>query len=617
MKGLRALLVLALACLPALWADGPAPPAAPAQAVSELVPAQALAHRAKELQQALLSGRPEAVETAVGQVESMRLRYAILDLMPLVEATTLWAREQGYEGRPDLGLKALSVAERWAPGHPSILGTRITLLREQGPAGWFLSLPDLLRLTRLRLEHPANRWLWLIQHAAALRLLVTLLIWGWALAMALRYRNVLRNLWEEKLRERQVSPIVCALLGAIVLALPVLCGLDPTYLAFWWLWLLAPFLHTGEIKTSVAVILLQLIHPLIGFMEPLAQVPPAPSVVLLQVQPQARPIAPQTLKGLTEADRQYLQGWRQLQQGDWTGAEATFEALQATHPDKGEVLNNLGVARFQRGERAKAEQDFLQAGVLAPGRVEILMNQSVIHFTKLETELGTQKQDEARAADPALFAKLVAISGDQKEPRTFAMPLPDAPERVKALQQEAPDAAPSPLSRPAFLATIIVPLLTLLALVFRARPNMRNAHASQCVRCGEPFHATDSGKPDVCTKCHHLFTLKDGLHQESRKRKIDEVAAHQALTRRIHKALVVLLPGCDLAFLGDSQEGFTEWFLICLAAGMVFATGRTVRYPGEVMPDPVSTWLPIGMVFLGLLYLRSWVKLLPRRRRGA
>jgi hypothetical protein len=531
---------------------------------------------------------------------------------------SLWAREQGFEGHPELGLKALGLVERWAPGHPTVLGTRVTLMREQGVVGWFLSLPDLLRLTRLRLDHPANRWLWLMQHVAALRLMVTLLIWGWALALALRYRNVLRDIWEERLRDRSLSPALCAVLGALILALPTLLGLDPTYLAFWWLWLLAPFLHAGEVKITAVVVLLQLLHPAMAFMEPLAQVPPVPSVVLLQVQPQARPVGSQELKGLPETDRRFIQGWRQLQQGDWAGAEATFDALQNTHPDKGEVLNNLGVAHFQRGERAKAEQDFLQAGVMSPGRVEILLNQSVLHFTKLETEQGTQKQDEARTADPSLFAKLVAISGDQKEPRTFAVPLPDTPERVKALQdQDALAPVPSPLQRPTFLATLIVPIVAFGLILARVRSSIRRAHASQCIRCGEPFHTTDSGNPEVCTKCHHLFTLKDGLHQESRKRKIDEVAAHQASTRRFHKALMVLLPGCDLAFIGDAQEGFTEWFLICVAAGMVLATGRTVRYPGEVLVDPISTWLPIGMVFLVLLYLRSWFKLIPRGRRGA
>jgi tetratricopeptide (TPR) repeat protein len=622
MKGLRPFLGARLCLWPAIGAPQAPPPVvspAPVQAPAlDMLPAQALAHRAKELQKAILNERPDAVEAAVGQVEAMRLRYSILDVTPLVEAMALWARDRGLDGRPELGLQALGVVDRWAPGHPTLLGTRITLLRQQGISGWFLSLPDLLRLTRLRFEHPANRWLWLMQHVASLRLMVTLLIWGWSLALAVRYRNVLRDLWEEKLRDRNVSPAMCAILGAILLTLPLIAGLDPTYMAYWWLWLLAPFMHSGEVRATAFIVLLQLLHPAVGFMEPLAQVHPEPSIVTLQVQPQAKAIHPQDLKGLTEGDQAFLRGWRQLQQGDWAAAEATFEPLLQTHPDKGAVLNNLGVARFQKGDRAKAEQDFMEAGLLASGRVEVLLNQSVVHFTKLETEKGTEKQDEARSADPAYFAKLVAISGDHNEPRTFAMPLPDTPERVKALQGGIQnEEAPNPLRQPFFLVTLIAPVLAFILIIARVRSSIRSAHASQCIRCGEPFHTTDSNNPEVCTKCHHLFTLKDGLHQESRKKKIDEVATHQAATRRFHKALIFLLPGCDLTFLGDSKEGFIEWLLICIAAGMVFATGRTVRYPGEVLADPVSTWLPLGMAFLVLLYLRNWFKLIPRGRRGA
>ena len=56
-----------------------------------------------------------------------------------------------------------------------------------------------------------------------------------------------------------------------------------------------------------------------------------------------------------------------------------------------------------------------------------------------------------------------------------------------------------------------------------------------------------------------------------------------------------------------------EFLPFCLAVGMVLATGRSVRYPGEILADPRSIWLAIGVAFLGLFYLRSWLKLILRR----
>ncbi len=64
---------------------------------------------------------------------------------------------------------------------------------------------------------------------------------------------------------------------------------------------------------------------------------------------------------------------------------------------------------------------------------------------------------------------------------------------------------------------------------------------------------------------------------------------------------------------GVAALAWAETLNSASSAGLVFATGRTVRYPGEILPDPASTWLPVGIILLVLLLLRSWLKLLPRR----
>ena len=597
----------------------PSTPALSAPTETPLSPAIALSHRAESLKVALRSGNPDQVEQAIQDVEAVRLKYSVLDILPLVEGMALWAREQGLAGRSDIGLRTVDVIERWAPGHPTLLGTRVVLARQEGVKGWFLSLPDLLRLTKLRLDHNAHRWLWALQHLGALRLAVTLMLWGWALGLAVRYRNVLRHLWEETLQDKGIHPGVAALFGAFALSLPVLLGLDPSYAAFLWLWMLAPFLHVQEVRITALVLLLQLVHPALHLMEPLAKAPASPSILTTQVQPQPQAQDLRPYSRLSAGDQAFLQGWRELQQGQWDAAERTFTGLLDTHPEKARVLNNIGVARFHKGDLVEAQKDFDAASTLENRRPEILLNQSVLAYVKLDTDLGAQKQNEARDSDPDLYHKLITVSGEQKESRTYPMPLPDTPERIAALADpsEGLQTLGSALREPTFLLGLGAPLLVLVAFVLRVRASLPQAHATQCVRCGEPFRTTDSSNPEVCSKCHHLFVLKDGLHQESRKRKIDEVSAHQSATRRFHKALILLLPGLDLVFLGDAREGFMEWALVCCATAMVLATGRSVRYPGEVLADPISTWLPIGMIFGILLFLRSWVKLFPRRGHGA
>jgi len=583
---------------------------------AELQPAVALAHRVERMKRAWKSGDDVQVQVAAQEVELLRRRYGTLDLTPFVEAAALWARELGQEGQADLGLKVLhDVENRWAPRHPTLLGTRIILHRSTGLKGYLLSLPDIWELTRIRLSHAEHRWLWIAQHAAWSRMMAAVLLWGTALAWSLRYRKVLRYLWEEPLTKRGLGSFATALIGAFLLTLPVILGLDFSAAAFLAVVLLAPFLSPVEIRAATIVLLLQFIHPLVGLLDPLATQSPAASVEALQLQPQAKPLSASGLSRLPAGDQSFLRGWQLLSARDWRGSEALFDSLEATHPDRGQVLNNRGVARFQLGNLEGAEQDFNAAHRVLPQSPEVLINQSVIAFRRLDSSLGLAKQDEARRIAPEHVNALMAANQAGSDQRTFPLPLPDSPARLKALPSQG---APRPsleahLKTPAMLAGILLPLIALVAFHLRLRRSFSKAHPTQCMRCGDPFHTTDSPEPSTCSRCHHLFVLKDGLHGENRRRKVEDVGAFQAVQRRIHKVLLVILPGADLCFLGRTRSGVIELAALALALGVVVATGRTVRYPGELLPDPASTWLPVGLVLLGILYLRSWLKLLPRR----
>lgn len=583
---------------------------------AEVQPAVALAHRVERLKRAMLAGDDVQIQVAAQEVELLRRRYGTLDLTPMVEAMALWARHLNQEGNTPLALRVLHEVEgRWAPRHPTLLGTRIILHRSLGLKGYLLSLPDIWELTRIRLSHPDHRWLWIAQHAAWVRMMAAVLLWGTALALTLRYRRVLRYLWEEPLSKRGLGSLAMALIGAFLLALPVVLGLDPSAAAFLALVLIAPFLTPSEVRIATMLLVFQLVHPVVGLLDPLATQAPSASVVALQLQPQARPLSEAGIGRLPVDDKAFLHGWQLLSARDWKGAEAVFDSLATSHRDRGQVLNNRGVARFHTGDLAGADQDFDAAHRMLPQAPEVLINQSVMAFRRLDSSLGLAKQDEARRIAPERVNALMAANQAGLDQRTFPLPLPDSPARLKILPSqgaERPDLI-TYLRTPAMLAGIILPLVALVLFQARLRRSLSKAHPTQCARCGDPFHTTDSPEPSTCSRCHHLFVLKDGLHGENRRRKVEEVGAFQAVQRRIHKVLLVALPGADLCFLGRTRPGFIELAALALALGVVVATGRTVRYPGELLPDPSSTWLPIGLVLLVILYLRSWLKLLPRR----
>jgi hypothetical protein len=385
-----------------------------------------------------------------------------------------------------------------------------------------------------------------------------------------------------------------------------------------WLLLLAPFLFGPEVKVSLFVILLQLVHPALALMEPEAAKIPPPSLVSLQVQPQTRPLEELGIKALPSADRDFLKGWQQLTSQDWNAAETTFDALLTRHADRAEVLNNLGVARFQQGKLEESKKDFDEASKAAVRLIpEIPLNQSVVAFRQLDSGTGIAKQEEARMMAPVFVKGLMTANQTRNDQRTFAVPLQDTPSRIAALAGPQPGKVETWVERIQGRTTlfwILTTLLATIALLIRLKRSVSQAHPTQCTRCGEPFHTTDCPDVNVCSKCHHLFVLKDGLHGESRKKKVEEVGKHQHGQRWIHKLLIVVAPGLDLAFLGATRQGFLEFSFLTFALGIVFATGRSVRFPGEIIQDPASTWQSLGIILLAALFLRSWIKLLPRRR---
>ena len=599
----------------AVW---PAPVAAPSSPPyrAELAPAIALSHRAEQLKSAFNSGDPAAIQAAVQEVEVLRRTYNTMDVLPLVETMAIFARDLGNHNRAEVGLDVVQTMERWAPKYPTLLGTRVILLRQQGFVGGLWSMAEVLELTRIRLSHPVHRWLWLLQHIAWLRLMATLLLWGWATTMALRYRRVWRYLWEEPLARRGIHPQVAALLGAFLVTLPVILGLDPSLVAGVWLILLAPFLLPLEIRATLLVLALQLVHPALALLEPMAAQRPEPSIVTLQMRPQPLLEDAQTFAALPVGEQVFLAGWRQLQFQRWEQAEKSFEALAKTHPDHAEVMNNLGVARFQLGNLLGAQACFDEAFGAAPSRVEVLLNQSMVAFKQMDGDLGASKQEAAHSASPEAFTHLLAANQAMNDQRTFPMPLPDSPLRIEVMRtslEAGRETSGKGLNGHSILFNLAWPLLALGLFSLRHRKSINETHPSQCTRCGDPFHTSDSPDAFVCTKCHHLFVLKDGLHAENRKQKVDEVAAYQTAQRWIHKSLMVILPGVDRSFIGDTWQGFVEYGVLCFALGIVLATGRSVRYPGEILADPTSVWLPLGLLLLAVLFVRSWLKLLPRR----
>ena len=100
---------------------------------------------------------------------------------------------------------------------------------------------------------------------------------------------------------------------------------------------------------------------------------------------------------------------------------------------------------------------------------------------------------------------------------------------------------------PALLNRLTVfPLVALLAVLILRRWRGGKAFTMRCVKCGTPFcrrchlGAVAGG---LCTQCHHLFVVRDGVSGPARNRKLLEVQKEEARRDRLYRMLSLVIPG--------------------------------------------------------------------------
>jgi tetratricopeptide (TPR) repeat protein len=575
--------------------------------------AVSLAYRADALKKAFLSGDERTIQDAVAKIDLLRREYGTLDVAPLVEAMCLWARELGNEGKTETGVRVLAEISRWTSVHPALLGAEITLKRQEGFAGYIKSLAPVAKLSRIRLENPDTRYIFLLWHLGWIKTMATIVLWGTAIVLTLRYRLYLRYLLERPIANALGNSFLAAIATGLLLVLPIIIGLDPSFNAFLWLFLLAPTFTPSELKVAIFCISIQLIHPCISLMESkfVNNVFPA-SIEALQVQPQLISFKARPLNKLSSQDQHFLTGWEALRSRDWKRAEQIFQYLSSQSFEKAATLNNLGVSFHHQLKFDEALEAFVEASMVDPKAVEPIYNQAVIHFSYLNSIEAEKKLFEAKKANPIGYDQIIAsISGSEQW--TYPMPVKDTPERANALvnsynetyidnidvTQNGPFGAMD-------VIWIIWPLLGTVGIVIRR--NRSIIKYCQCHTCGVIFQAKQVSGQNVCPQCNYYFSLKSAIHTRDRAKKTKEVNKFQSHQKLIYKFLKIVLPGCDSVFLGATVSGFLIFLSTTASIGMIVYSLNKTYYPGEIISDPQSLLLIIGILLCVIIYLRSWIK---------
>ena len=128
----------------------------------------------------------------------------------------------------------------------------------------------------------------------------------------------------------------------------------------------------------------------------------------------------------------------------------------------------------------------------------------------------------------------------------------------------------------------------------------------RCVKCGTPFcrrchlGAVAGG---LCTQCHHLFVVRDGVSGPARNQKLLEVQKEDERRERVFRALSLLTPGAGHVYAQKTFLGLLFVFLwsLILAAALLAGTVLPVTEASGALTNPWGLW--VAGVLLLLIYV--------------
>lgn len=391
---------------------------------------------------------------------------------------------------------------------------------------------------------------------------------AWAATLVARHGVLLRHDIEERLgpaRGRSVS------LGLVVglLASPALVFLGWGWLPIWWLALLFTYMTTLERALSVVmVVATACTGPAAETLERSARLAQDPlyRAMLAAVEGGSDPRALAELERAStrhpeDRDLAYLRAMLLRKAGLYDGAAALYKELLAR--DKNDVVatNNLANLEFAGRDFAAAIARYKQvaeAGARPAIEATVRYNLSLAYLQRFER----QQSDEARAQAERLAPDLVrafdadwqygngeyavvdlSLSPAQLRSKLGADPGRVARENVAGLEpREGAGLSLGAVFNRFGAAGLLFAALVLL-LRWRRGPRM---FTLRCLKCGTPFcrrchlGAVVAG---LCTQCHHLFVVRDGVSGPARNQKLLEVQSEEERRERAFRALSLFSPG--------------------------------------------------------------------------
>jgi tetratricopeptide (TPR) repeat protein len=462
---------------------------------------------------------------------------------------------------------------------------------------------------------------------AILLLAAFLSVTVFATLMLLRHGALLRHDFEEAfgVDKRTLAFGVAAAL----LLLPAITFQGWGWLPLWWLALLFAYMSTIEkVAAGVFALASLAVGPVVHEFETrlLTQQNPLFRAAMLSFEgePDTRAIwhlEDAVRNNPDDKDLQYLVAVQYKKAGRYEDAAAVYRELLRANPTDGIALNNLANVEFATAEFPAAIARYkqgIESGPPPEVAATFYYNLQLAHLQKFEYQPATEARSQSDRLAGALTAEydswwkydkgdyaVVDLNlGEEQIWAKFAGRKDGiATKNVagKSDPQPAVDASRALLNR--FSAFPLVFAAVAFAL---GKWRGSKAFTMRCLKCGTPFcRRCHLGvvAGGLCTQCHHLFVVRDGVSGPARNQKLLEVQKEDSRRDRVYRLLSLIVPGAGHLYSNATPLGLLLVFLWSLVLATAFVTLRLLPVT-EASGDLSPPWgLAVGAAVLLVVYL--------------
>jgi len=575
------------------------------------------------------AGDAEGANKVFHEIRRLRLERNIRSLEPIALALVARGLDRLGKGEREGAEELFRSAVGLDPHLPDAYFGLARVELRKGPLGLLPAARETLAGVLARRSTARGRYqlLLFLVPVAVLGLFTVLSVVS--LALLLRHGPLLRHDLQEAVGTGRGGAVALAFFVCLLL-IPAVTFQGWAWLPLWALALLFVYLRWIEKVVTLLMLLLTVsVGPLVAVLELRTQAARNP-LYWAGIQAVESAADPRSIAALETAvqrhpddrDFAYLLAAQYKRAGRSEEAATLLRETLRADPQDSIARNNLANADFVRGDFAGALARYKQAAE-AGGPAEIVAtlyyNQSQAHLQMFEYQPAQEARSQAERLAGGLVAEYDRV-GRYDMGGYVVVDLSLAPEQLEAKFAGTPDgvgvknlarergSADSGTARLAAAAINrfagFAAVFAVVAFGFAARRG-RRAFTMHCQKCGTAFcRRCHLGVVvgGLCSQCHHLFVVRDGVSGPARNRKLLEVQAEDERRGRLFRVLSLLSPGAGHIYAEKTLLGLlfvTVWY-VTLAATLLAG-----RLPVTEAPRAAAwRWgLALAAALLGATYV--------------